>query len=93
MFGLIMTGLLAVSFGLSNSRPRIAATLDVILVFVLIFFRIIPGVAGIIDWMIMALLIILAGYMLLVAEMTRKRTWRSYVNSIRATLSGRINRA
>lgn len=85
-----MIGLFAAAFVLSNSRPRTAAILAVSSGCVILFFRVIPGTANIIDFIIMALLIITAGLLFMVVELTeRKRTWRTYVRSIKATFPGK----
>jgi hypothetical protein len=81
-----MIGLLILSFAVSNHRPGLAALLDIALVVIILLFRIIPGNAGFLEWIIMALLLITTGYLFAAAGMTgKKRTLRAYLISIRAT--------
>ena len=88
MFSLLMIGLLILSFAISNHRPGLAALLDITLVVIILLFRIIPGNAGFLEWIIMALLLITTGYLFAAAGMTgKKRTLRAYIKSIRATFS------
>ena len=85
MFSLLMIGLLVLSFAISNHRPGLAALLDITLVVIILLFRIIPGNAGFLEWIIMALLIT-TGYLFAAAGMTgKKRTLRAYIRSIKAT--------
>lgn len=86
MFSLFMICLLILSFAISNHRPGIAALLDISLAVIILIFRIIPGNAGFLDWIIMPLLLIVTGYLFVAAEMTgKKRSLRIYIRSIRAT--------
>jgi hypothetical protein len=83
---MLMIGLLILSFAISNHRPGLAALLDITLVVIILLFRIIPGNAGFLEWIIMALLLITTGYLFVAAGMTgEKRTLRTYIRSIRAT--------
>lgn len=85
-----MIGLFVATFVLSNSRPRTAAVLAVASVVAVLIFRVIPGTASFIHLIIMALLIITAALLFMVVEWTEhKRTWKTYVRSVKATFSRR----
>jgi hypothetical protein len=55
MITLVIIVLLVVSILLSKSNPRAAGTLDLVVGCLLLFFKVIPGTAGILDWIFMFL--------------------------------------
>jgi len=55
MITLAIIVLLVVSVALSKSNPRAAGTLDLLVGCLLLFFRVIPGTAGVFDWIFMFL--------------------------------------
>lgn len=86
MFYLFLIGLLIASYALSHAKPRKTAFFYFILALVVLLFKIVPGMSVFFDYVIMALLLIISGFLFLVAEMTEKhRTSRTYIKSFTAT--------
>ena len=91
MFKLFLIGLLIASFALSNTKPRKTAAFYFIMAFVVLFFKILPETEpNIFDSVIMALLLIISGFLFAIAEATEKnRTSRTYIKSFKATFNHR----
>jgi hypothetical protein len=52
---LLIIVMLVVSIAISKSRPRIAGVIDLAVACVILFGRVIPGTADILDWIFMVL--------------------------------------
>jgi hypothetical protein len=55
MVTLLIIVMLVVSIAVSKTRPRIAGILDLAVASLILFSRVIPGTAGILDWIFMIL--------------------------------------
>lgn len=55
MFSLLIIGLLITSLVISKFRPRLSATFDFTVAFLLLLFRVVPGTAGLFGWTFMVL--------------------------------------
>jgi len=53
MFSLIIIGLLITSLIISKFRPKLSATCDVTVAFLLLLFTVVPGTAGLFGWTFM----------------------------------------
>ncbi len=60
MISLLILALLAVSIAAGKSQPKSTAMLDFVAAFLILFFRIMPGTAGIVDWVCMIAFLFLA---------------------------------
>lgn len=55
MITLLIIVMLVVSIAISKSRPRIAGVIDLAVACLILFGRVIPGTADILDWIFMVL--------------------------------------
>lgn len=55
MVTLLIIVMLVVAIAISKSRPRMAGVLDLAVASLILFSRVIPGTAGILDWIFMVL--------------------------------------
>jgi len=62
MISLLVIGFLIGSLAIGKTKPKAAAVLDLIVALLLLFFRIIPGTADFIDWILMIAMFLGAGF-------------------------------
>jgi hypothetical protein len=68
MFILIMLGISIISLVLSNYKPRMIAAFDILGGLVIMVYKVVPGTATLIEWIIMVLLFIISGLLLILAK-------------------------
>ncbi len=60
MINVVIIGLLVLSMAIAKKEPKLAAVIDVIVGLIILFFRVIPGTADMIDWTCMVVFFLLA---------------------------------
>ena len=60
MISLLIIGLLVLSLAIGKKEPKLAAVLDFIVGVLILFFRVIPGTADILDWICMIAFFLMA---------------------------------
>jgi hypothetical protein len=68
MISLLIIALLVVSLMISKKNRKAAGALDLVVALLVLFFRVIPGTADVLDWILMIALFIGAGFFLFVKE-------------------------
>jgi hypothetical protein len=58
MISLLIIGLLVASLVIAKKHQRLAAVMDLVVALLVLFFRVIPGTADFIDWILMIALFI-----------------------------------
>lgn len=59
MLLLLIMILVLTSLGLGKTQPFIASVIDLVTALLILFFRVMPGRAGLVDWILMIALLIL----------------------------------